>query len=325
MFQQDVASCPLDRRGWCMQERLLAPAILHYGAQQLFWECRAYHAYEDGRLSLNGGTLDGETGKFITLRQRILLPPTDGWGVWYRLVEEYSSRALTRLSDKLPALAGAAAIFRKARGEGTYIAGLWKEDIVQGLVWGAHYHHFPSRKVPGYMLSDTCAVLTKPPTRRAPSWSWASVDGSVMFGWTVDPSCCGFEVLDVRMSAGLDDYVESTPTGSLKLRAEVAEALYVPVDDHRDGGALLFQVRGEDEPIRLTTCVMDFDRRRARTCLAMSIKPPSSDATWVLLVLHKRHDGCFERIGLCISWNTSSTDTHSVVRPMFGTQDITLV
>ncbi|KAI0687806.1 heterokaryon incompatibility protein-domain-containing protein, partial [Cerioporus squamosus] len=134
LFQQDVASCPLNRRGWCMQERLLAPAILHYGAQQLFWECRAYHAYEDGRLSPQGGSLDGEVGKFITLRQNILLPPTDGWRVWYRLVSEYSSRALTRGSDKLPALAGAAAIFRKARGEGTYVAGLWKEDVVQGLV-----------------------------------------------------------------------------------------------------------------------------------------------------------------------------------------------
>ncbi|KAI0760155.1 heterokaryon incompatibility protein-domain-containing protein, partial [Fomes fomentarius] len=170
LFQQEVASCPLNRRGWCMQERLLAPAILHYGKHQLYWECRAYHAYEDGRLSVQGGTLDGATGKFITLRQHILLPPTDGWRTWYRLVEEYSSRALTRPSDKLPALAGAAAIFRKAHGrsEGTYVAGLWKEDIVQGLVWAAHYHHFPSRKVPG------------PAPRRAPSWSWASVDGAVI-------------------------------------------------------------------------------------------------------------------------------------------------
>lgn len=323
LFQQDVASCPLNRRGWCMQERLLAPAILHYGKHQLFWECRAYHAYEDGRLSVQGGTLDGETGKFITLRQHILRPPTDGWKTWYRLVEEYSSRALTRPSDKLPALAGAAAIFHKAHGsEGTYVAGLWKEDIVQGLVWAAHYHHYPSRKVPGFNLSDACAVLTKPATRRAPSWSWASVDGAVIFGWTVHRSFCDFEVLDIQMSAGLDDYVEPAPSGRLVIRAKVSEARYVPVDDSRDGGALLFGVGGESET-RLTTCVMDVDRKRARACWVMSVHPPSG--TWVLLVLDKQTSGCFERIGLCISSYHGQTNEHSVLRERFVTQDITLV
>ncbi|RDX40747.1 HET-domain-containing protein [Lentinus brumalis] len=328
LFQHEVASCPLNQRGWCMQERLLAPAILHYGAQQLFWECRAYHAYEDGRLSLQGGTLDGEAGKFITLRQNILQSPTDGWRVWYRLVEEYSSRALTRLSDKLPALAGAAAIFRTARGEGTYVAGLWREDIVQGIVWGAHYRHYPSRKVPGYMLTDACAVLTRPPTRRAPSWSWASVDGPVIFGWTVHSSFCEFQVLDVTMRAGWNDYMQPAPAGSLKLRAQVAEAQYVPVEEYRDGGALIFQVggHGDDEGIRLTACVMDFDRKVARACWAMSITPPSTNATWVLLVLHKREDGCFERIGLCVSWQASPVpDKHSLARERFVAQDITLI
>ncbi|RPD52936.1 HET-domain-containing protein [Lentinus tigrinus ALCF2SS1-7] len=323
LFHQNVASSPLNRRGWCMQERLLGPAILHYGKHQLFWECRAYHAYEDGRLSPHGGTLDGDAGRFITLRQNILLPPTEGWKVWYRLIEEYSSRALTRPSDKLPALAGAAAIFHKAHGRGTYIAGLWKEDIVQGLIWGAHYHHFPSRKVPGYLLSDACAELTKPPTRRAPSWSWASVDGHVIFGWTTHPSFYDLEVLHVEMSVGLDDYVEPAPAGSLVLRAKVAEALYVPVDDSPDGGALLFEVGdGGSEPTRLTTCVMDFDRRTTRACWVASIILPSS--IWALLVLSKRTDGCFGRIGLCISWDPMSTDKHSVLRQRFVAQDIAL-
>ncbi|KAK1952002.1 HET-domain-containing protein, partial [Colletotrichum sublineola] len=31
--------CPLNKRAWCMQERLLAPRVLHFGRQQMFWEC----------------------------------------------------------------------------------------------------------------------------------------------------------------------------------------------------------------------------------------------------------------------------------------------
>ncbi len=31
---------PLSKRGWCLQERVLSPRTLHFGAEQMFWECR---------------------------------------------------------------------------------------------------------------------------------------------------------------------------------------------------------------------------------------------------------------------------------------------
>jgi hypothetical protein len=31
---------PLSRRGWCLQERVLTPRTLHFGTEQMFWECR---------------------------------------------------------------------------------------------------------------------------------------------------------------------------------------------------------------------------------------------------------------------------------------------
>jgi hypothetical protein len=31
---------PLSSRGWCLQERVLAPRTLHFGVEQMFWECR---------------------------------------------------------------------------------------------------------------------------------------------------------------------------------------------------------------------------------------------------------------------------------------------
>ena len=37
-----VDEAPLQRRAWAMQERLLAPRVLHFGSEQLLWECCQY-------------------------------------------------------------------------------------------------------------------------------------------------------------------------------------------------------------------------------------------------------------------------------------------
>jgi hypothetical protein len=36
----------LNSRAWCLQERLLSPRVTHFGANQLFWECRKLAACE---------------------------------------------------------------------------------------------------------------------------------------------------------------------------------------------------------------------------------------------------------------------------------------
>ncbi|RPD59481.1 hypothetical protein L227DRAFT_601448 [Lentinus tigrinus ALCF2SS1-6] len=65
------------------------------------------------------------------------------------------------------------------------------------------------------------------------------------------------------------------------------------------------------------------DRGTTRACWVMNITRPSS--VWALLVLSKQADGCFERIGLCISWVPASTVKHSLLRQhCFAAQDITL-
>lgn len=47
----DGPASPLNGRGWVLQGRLLAPRTLHFGREQLFWECRECrhpegHAYQ---------------------------------------------------------------------------------------------------------------------------------------------------------------------------------------------------------------------------------------------------------------------------------------
>jgi hypothetical protein len=83
---------------------------------------------------------------------------------WACVVQDYTSRGMTRQSDKLVAIRGVADVFATLRSA-KYTAGIWnssEKSLVQGLLWTS------SR--PGERLLDV-----------APSWSWASVQCEV--GW----------------------------------------------------------------------------------------------------------------------------------------------
>jgi hypothetical protein len=81
---------------------------------------------------------------------------------WFELVRLYSNGKLTRSSDKLIAMAGIARAVQQARGL-NYLGGLWKEYLLLNLLW---YVEYPEN--------------SRPKVYRAPSWSWASIDGQIM-------------------------------------------------------------------------------------------------------------------------------------------------
>jgi hypothetical protein len=84
--------------------------------------------------------------------------------LWALMINEYTKRTLTFSRDKLPALSSLAAYFWMCTND-TYLAGLWKSHLPGGLLW---YVHSPK--------------LTKKPLKyRAPSWSFASLDGEIIF------------------------------------------------------------------------------------------------------------------------------------------------
>jgi hypothetical protein len=82
---------------------------------------------------------------------------------------------LTFSKDKLPALAGVATEFHQWTGD-EYLAGMWKSHLPLSLMWrtridGLHDAH-DTHEVPQH---ERYAEY------RAPSWSWACVDGPVDF------------------------------------------------------------------------------------------------------------------------------------------------
>jgi hypothetical protein len=81
---------------------------------------------------------------------------------WRYIVSDYTDMDLTEQRDRLPAIAGVASQLERLMG-GRYLAGLWESALPSDLLWRL----------------DRSAQYT--PQYRAPSWSWASIEGKVKY------------------------------------------------------------------------------------------------------------------------------------------------
>ena len=90
--------------------------------------------------------------------------------VWSEIVRVYTMCNLTKPGDKLIACAGLAKRIA-AVSKDEYLAGLWRHHLEYQLLWEVAANPFPRRR----QIGDT----SRPPGYRAPSWSWASLDGPV--------------------------------------------------------------------------------------------------------------------------------------------------
>lgn len=74
----DSARSPLSNRGWVLQERILASRTLHYGEQQMFWECRT-KVWSEGLLTQpDASDLDGGGSGWEWERNKLFLLPPAG-------------------------------------------------------------------------------------------------------------------------------------------------------------------------------------------------------------------------------------------------------
>lgn len=182
---------PLQRRAWVLQERHLSPRIIHYTKKYLMWGCRIAIALEHHQMmrdkSIVNKYLPPQLSSDRFLDGRLNSEPEDPrfcridkfrslHDRWYRMVEDYSHRDLSRPEDRLPALSGFAAEWKRLNPEDEYLAGLWKSDFFYGLVW------FPRSARHDILRRSPESAATWPPSspfKGIPSWSWASFDGPV--------------------------------------------------------------------------------------------------------------------------------------------------
>jgi hypothetical protein len=205
---------PLSQHSWALQDRLLSPRILHFGTSQLYFECDTHFVSEDGfKMCGRDDTLYGATSPD---RCKITTPHPHAYKLWQRIVHTYCRRSLPAQSDKLPALSSLAAKIADQTGD-TYVAGLWRAHLHDDLIWQA---------------TGFVAKRTREPTQyRAPSWSWASIDGPFGIfvrgtGWDVGKWTDVATVLDCHVTLKGEDPYGEVSDAWIKLRAPL-EQLFV--------------------------------------------------------------------------------------------------
>jgi hypothetical protein len=167
-----LKSEPLNLRAWTLQERYLPRRMISYGKDQVFWECSEMVASEDGdcfprdgdRLDLVAKTAATDISICMISGRSPGQTADTNYFDWYETIKEYSRRHITKPADRLPALAGLAKALAERSGD-EYFAGVWKKGLIEGLLW---------------CRAGEDHLLTRP-AYRAPSWSWASVDGFINF------------------------------------------------------------------------------------------------------------------------------------------------
>ena len=192
---------PIDERSWPLQEHLLARRVLRYTNFRLHWSCTATSAYEEGQVlgtygkgSLpprHSAALDRMAMMYNDLRDK-----DRSVQHWMHIVEQYTKRDLTDASDKLPAISGIAT-FWDPSSKDEYLAGLWRSHLPLGLLWNS-----------AQPFLQTCSW-----EYRAPSWSWASLDGQIDWHYhhfdRTDPN------LRIK-SCNVERVYENAPYGAVK-------------------------------------------------------------------------------------------------------------
>ncbi|KAK0667337.1 heterokaryon incompatibility protein-domain-containing protein [Cercophora samala] len=180
---------PITTRGWTLQESLLSRRILIYGLNQLYWSCINSFAGCGGQITaLTNRTIPGFESLVPGVYPVGSLVDQPVYLQWNSIVKTYTQRFLSQPGDKLWAISALASHIVQVsahRGEKpVYAAGLLVDEAnpgtwLQQLLW--------------YPDSIAGRDNRRPPGERyrAPSWSWASLDGAVKV-----PS----------WSSGLEDY-----------------------------------------------------------------------------------------------------------------------
>jgi Heterokaryon incompatibility protein (HET) len=328
-FQTALRQSRISTRGWCFQERIMSPRILHLGQEQNFWECRTAVCQENG-VKYPSETSFAESYPEFSEHQHIKnwlfsqrLPRFQSqYNLWYRAVEMYTQLHLIFQNDRLAAIAGIAHRFQE-NGAGPYVGGLWKQDLLAGIHWVPYNERGFAHNMRPYDSdnSDICEELNRSASCQAPSWSWASVQGRIRFllddrldevileySAPLPPQdklfSCGFLGIDDEGGGRVDI---AASKAILRLRAYCAEVLYIPPRAGHCCGELILPGRNDsDLNMSLRGCIMDTDRNTKRFCTSILLYARDRDknkgagtlATF-LLVDAPEGSNCFHRVGFC--------------------------
>lgn len=308
---------PTFNRGWIFQERLLASRVLHFGPQELSWEC-----LEDSACQCTGtyssSTGNGAANTALTMSAQRMLQPKVIYNqyywkqldetrlikVWHMLVEDYTRLHLTFESDIFPAMSGIAKSFQQ-HTKSEYVAGMWAKSLLCDLAW--HKETISSSS------TENVEWHQRPKAWRAPTWSWASALGPVQFldiGNGLVPLC---ELEEVKCSSYQLDPTGELRSGHLLLRGYLISTSVRYRPSVKDGSKAPFDLYELDIMHRQVGNVWaDYDSSLPGTdhvvsgtpvkCLMLTARPDSGSLTLLLLnkIGYDEQHSCtvWKRLGL---------------------------
>lgn len=220
LWSGNVDNSPLLHRAWVVQEYILAPRVLHFAEGQIFWECCSLRACETYPLGIPNHTAFKPNLDTQSLTRELITfytPALQRYRLWQIHVGRYTASKLTKpTEDKFLAISGLA---RKIGPPGDYVAGLWKPILTRQLRW---------------QTGENC---TRQAEWRAPSWSWASIDGPVYAETPGEPNVEAskrivFDILDIDVTPATFDPFGPVLHGALRLKASLLRTVVYKSDQH---------------------------------------------------------------------------------------------
>ena len=312
---------PLNQRGWFLQERFLSRRILYFGRNQMTWECRnelACETWPNAIPSVYHGSFSLEGDSLLFRKHRSVER------LWRELVSTYSSMALTRLTDRCVAFAGIAEEFQ-AIIRHDYVAGLWRRDLVEGLLWRVT---MPSGEHP--YPEDSPA---RPQSYLAPSWSWLSIIRPVELQTFEYPETRYMVAINVEVESVTENKFGAIKHGVIRARGQLVPAICMADNTHW----CFHSIRSEriGEPKRISTLFIDEgyieEPDRFLYCLPILDKSFDGSVGGLLVVPTLKTTAEYRRIGTFSIDKPQAYDLLKVPRPLQDSfdgpefQDFTLV
>ncbi|KAI0109116.1 heterokaryon incompatibility protein-domain-containing protein [Nemania sp. FL0031] len=179
-------------RGWTLQEELLSPRVLSFDSGALQWGCSltsssGRHPYFSQQTDFDASTYVN----FLSSRQKRMMfqniplnymhqtnaRAEDLFCNWEDLVVEFTSRALSRRTDKILAILGLATQISPLL-KSSFTQGFWNGPYSQrSLAWEIDHPAFSPKTSFPKSIEDAPGITNLV----FPSWSWASVDSPVKY------------------------------------------------------------------------------------------------------------------------------------------------
>ncbi|CAN9464833.1 unnamed protein product [Alternaria alternata] len=306
---------PLLSRVWALQEGVLAPRTIQFGSYMMTWECSEGCSKEDRSKdsARRENSVDNIARGLKHLKNRPRFNHFTGqrhWTeetLWFNFIEEYTSCNMSFQSDKLPALSGVISALQKLTGD-VCLAGVWKSWFLQGLLWRLQQ---PDR--------DNYAGSQKKPQRtiswRAPTWSFASVEGAVTYAPLEHDPGMGMcaELLDCDVTPkGVNPLGEITD-GFAKIRARITALFDVAPQPWERG--MVCKIRMTNNRVADGRVFFDFDV--FESCEVVMVTPHNGIAIIPVNVA----ESTYVRVGALSVYRIiepSSKDCEREILNMFG-------